>query len=102
MELKPIKTKRFSKSESVSFCLIEQIRPKVNMQIFFIFALIVLVQSKDITSRIAGGTPADITSPIYLPLIRLTIEFERGIRTCGGFLHSTLDRIVTAASCVWE
>lgn len=65
-----------------------------------LLALATAVESKAIESRITGGTPA--VAGAVPSFAALQIEFERGIRTCGGFLHSNMDRIVTTASCLWE
>lgn len=50
--------------------------------------------------RITGGTKAK--HRILPSFVALQIYFDHGVRTCGGFLGPTADRIVTAANCVFE
>jgi hypothetical protein len=50
--------------------------------------------------RITGGAKV---KPISVPsYVALQIFFDRGTKTCGGFLGPAADQIVTAASCVFE
>lgn len=65
-----------------------------------IILLAAVTEQLDIDPRIVGGFFANYCSvPSY---VALQIEYERGIRQCGGLLRSPEDQIITAASCVYE
>jgi secreted trypsin-like serine protease len=50
--------------------------------------------------RITSGVKAKANSvPSY---VALQIFFDRGTKTCGGFLGPAADQVVTAASCIFE
>lgn len=68
--------------------------------LFVLFALAGAAQTANIESRITGGTPA--VAGAWPSYVTLQIEFERGVRICGGLLHYLMDRVVTSASCLWE
>lgn len=65
-----------------------------------ILLVIVALAQADIQSRITGGTDAKSNS--VKSFVAIQIEFENGIKTCGGVLGVPEDRILTAASCVVE
>lgn len=74
---------------------------KKKMKAFIAFLLFAAVSARhQFSSRITGGTDAKANSvPSF---VALEIEFERGIRSCGGFLGIPEDRVITSASCVFE
>lgn len=65
-----------------------------------IFLLMAAATNADVNSRITGGTVAKLGG--YKSFVAIEADFERGLRTCGGYLDVRMDRIVTAASCVFE
>lgn len=54
----------------------------------------------DFQPRVTGGIDAKVG--IVKSYVALEVEFDRGIRTCGGLLYYKYDRIITTASCVFE
>lgn len=68
------------------------------MKVFVVLFFIVAV-SANFESRIAGGIKAKagkITS-----FVALQIEFDSGIKGCGGLLSSA-NQVITAANCVFR
>lgn len=71
------------------------------MKVFVALLTIAMVSAHpNIESRITGG--ADAKAGTIKSFVALEIEFERGLRTCGGFLGLPENVIFTAASCVFE
>lgn len=92
-----IKVGTFSSTQSVSFQVPSNTKAstmKVFVALFFVAAV-----SANFESRIAGGNkakPGKITS-----FVALQIEFDTGIKGCGGLLSSA-NQVITAANCVFR
>lgn len=67
-------------------------------QVFFYLVAVPAAFSTTVRQRITGGFEAKPKKEF----VALEIEFEHGIRTCGGLLIEPGDKVVTAGSCVFE
>lgn len=96
-----IKVEIPSSISSVSFQVPLNTKAKTKastMKVFVVLFFIVAV-SANFESRIAGGKKAKagkITS-----FVALQIEFDTGIKGCGGLLSSA-NQVITAANCVFR
>lgn len=69
------------------------------MKVFVALFFVVAVSANIFESRIAGGNkakPGKITS-----FVALQIEYDAGIKGCGGLLSSA-NQVITAANCVFR
>jgi secreted trypsin-like serine protease len=70
------------------------------MKAFIAIFVLVATVNANLDSRITGGT--DAKTGTFKSFVAIEVEFERGTRTCGGYLDVKMDRVITAASCVFD